>query len=197
MSTEGTTEGRAGAERRGTPGPRSLVRRRKSAQALALRARSSWSARPVRPIRPWPLVFGSTNRPWGSGATVRRETPRWSFRRAPSRGGSHRHRRQSRGRDRKDSWKRLPDDATHSSTRSMAEAMGMSQTSIGLIWRAFGLQPHRAESFKLSTDPLFVDESKTLWGSISIPLGERAVVLCVDESSQIQALARFQRSPGP
>ena len=62
-----------------------------------------------------------------------------------------------------------PADATHWSTRSMAEAMGMSQTSISLIWRAFGLQPHRAESFKLSTDPLFVDKVKDVVGSISIP----------------------------
>ena len=84
-----------------------------------------------------------------------------------------------------------PADATHWSTRSMAEAMGMSQTSISLIWRAFGLQPHRAESFKLSTDPLFVDKVKDIVGLYLDP-PERAVVLCVDEKSQIQALARFQ-----
>ena len=67
----------------------------------------------------------------------------------------------------------------------------MSQTSISLIWRAFGLQPHRAESFKLSTDPLFVDKVKDIVGLYLDP-PERAVVLCVDEKSQIQALARFQ-----
>jgi transposase len=84
-----------------------------------------------------------------------------------------------------------PNDATHWSTRSMARAMGMSQTSISLIWRAFGLQPHRAESFKLSTDPLFVEKVRDVVGLYLDP-PERAVVLCVDEKSQIQALNRFQ-----
>jgi transposase len=84
-----------------------------------------------------------------------------------------------------------PTDATHWSTRSMARSMGMSQTSISRIWRAFGLQPHRAESFKLSTDPLFVEKVRDVVGLYLDP-PERAVVLCVDEKSQIQALARFQ-----
>ena len=84
-----------------------------------------------------------------------------------------------------------PKDATHWSTRSMAKAMGMSQTSISLIWRAFGLQPHRAESFKLSTDPLFIEKVRDVVGLYLDP-PERAVVLCVDEKSQIQALNRFQ-----
>ena len=84
-----------------------------------------------------------------------------------------------------------PKDATHWSTRSMAKSMGMSQTSISLIWRAFGLQPHRAESFKLSTDRLFVDKVIDICGLYLDP-PERAVVLCVDEKSQIQALNRFQ-----
>jgi len=84
-----------------------------------------------------------------------------------------------------------PKDATHWSTRSMAKAMGMSQTSISLIWRAFGLQPHRAETFKLSTDPLFIEKVRDVVGLYLDP-PERAVVLCVDEKSQIQALARFQ-----
>jgi len=84
-----------------------------------------------------------------------------------------------------------PRDATHWSTRSMARTMGMSQTSISLIWRAFGLQPHRAESFKLSTDPLFIEKVRDVVGLYLDP-PERAVVLCVDEKSQIQALDRFQ-----
>jgi transposase len=75
-----------------------------------------------------------------------------------------------------------PANATHWSTRSMAEAMGMSQTSISLIWRAFGLQPHRAESFKLSTDPLFIEKVRDVVGLYLDP-PERAVVLCVDEKS--------------
>jgi hypothetical protein len=70
-----------------------------------------------------------------------------------------------------------PPDATHWSTRSMAKAMAMSQTSISKIWRAFGLQPHRAESFKLSTDPLFVEKVKDVVALYLDP-PERAVVLC-------------------
>jgi len=84
-----------------------------------------------------------------------------------------------------------PDDATHWSTRSMAGEMGMSQTTIRRIWHAFGLQPHRAESFKLSTDPLFVEKVRDVVGLYLDP-PERAMVLCVDEKSQIQALNRFQ-----
>jgi transposase len=72
----------------------------------------------------------------------------------------------------------------------MAKATGMSQTSISLIWRAFGLQPHRAESFKLSTDPLFVEKVRDIVALYLDP-PERAAVLCVDEKSQIQALNRY------
>ncbi len=83
------------------------------------------------------------------------------------------------------------DGATHWSTRSMAAATGMSQTAISRIWRAFGLAPHRAETFKLSTDPLFIEKVRDIVGLYLDP-PERAVVLCVDEKSQIQALNRFQ-----
>ena len=82
-----------------------------------------------------------------------------------------------------------PRDATHWSTRSMAAEVGLSQTAVSRIWRAFGLQPHRVESFKLSTDPLFVDKVREVVGLYLDP-PERALVLCVDEKSQIQALDR-------
>ncbi len=84
-----------------------------------------------------------------------------------------------------------PKNATHWSTRSMAAATGMSQSAISRIWRAFGLQPHRAETFKLSKDPLFVDRVRDVVGLYLDP-PERALVLCVDEKSQIQALDRSQ-----
>jgi transposase len=84
-----------------------------------------------------------------------------------------------------------PRDATHWSTRSMATELGLSRSTVGRIWNAFGLQPHRVESFKLSTDPLFVDKVRGIVGLYLDP-PERAVVLCVDEKSQIQALNRFQ-----
>ena len=84
-----------------------------------------------------------------------------------------------------------PTDATHWSTRSMAKATGMSPTTIGRIWRAFELKPHRAESFKLSNDPLFIEKVRDVVGLYLDP-PERAAVLCVDEKSQIQALERSQ-----
>jgi transposase len=82
-----------------------------------------------------------------------------------------------------------PKDATHWSTRSMAAEAGLSREAIGRIWRAFGLQPHRVESWKLSRDPLFIDKVRDICGLYLAP-PERAVVLCVDEKSQIQALDR-------
>src|SRR6266567_9131154 len=82
-----------------------------------------------------------------------------------------------------------PTDATHWSTRSMARATGMSQTAVSRIWRAFGLKPHLAETWKLSTDPQFIDKVRDLCGLYLNP-PEAAVVLCVDEKSQIQALDR-------
>lgn len=85
----------------------------------------------------------------------------------------------------------VPRNATHWSTRSMAREMGLSQTAVSRIWRAFGLQPHRQETFKLSTDPLFVDKVRDIVGLYLAP-PVKAMVLCVDEKSQIQALDRTQ-----
>jgi transposase len=82
-----------------------------------------------------------------------------------------------------------PRDATHWSTRSMAQAAGMSQTAVSRIWRAFGLKPHLVEGFKLSADPQFIDKVRDIVGLYLNP-PEAAVVLCVDEKSQIQALDR-------
>lgn len=84
-----------------------------------------------------------------------------------------------------------PKDATHWSIRSMAAEVGLSHTTIRRIWGAFGLQPHRSETFKLSTDPLFVDKVQDIVGLYLSP-PNRAIVLCVDEKSQIQALDREQ-----
>ncbi|RSM56851.1 IS630 family transposase [Kibdelosporangium aridum] len=84
-----------------------------------------------------------------------------------------------------------PRNATHWSRTSMAQKSGLSKSTIGRIWRDFGLKPHRADTFKLSTDPLFVEKVVDVVGLYHNP-PERAVVLCVDEKSQIQALDRSQ-----
>ena len=84
-----------------------------------------------------------------------------------------------------------PRNATHWSSRMMAAESGVSTTSVQRIWRAFGLQPHRSGTFKLSTDPLFIDKVRDVVGLYLNP-PERALVLCVDEKSQIQALDRSQ-----
>jgi transposase len=80
-----------------------------------------------------------------------------------------------------------PKDATHWSTRSMAKEVGLSQTAVSQIWRAFGLQPHRQGSWKLSKDPLFIEKVRDVVGLYMNP-PERAVVLCVDEETQTQCL---------
>ena len=92
-----------------------------------------------------------------------------------------------------------PPDATHWSTRSMAQHLGLSQSMVSRVWRAFGLAPHKQDSWKLSKDPLFVEKVRDVVGLYLDP-PERAVVLCVDEKTQIQALNRtapvFPMLPG-
>jgi len=85
----------------------------------------------------------------------------------------------------------MPGNSTHWSTRLMAKNTGLSQTAIVRIWRAFGLQPHRVENFKFSKDPQFVEKVRDIVGLYLNP-PDRAIVLCVDEKSQVQALNRTQ-----
>src|SRR6266536_3471246 len=82
-----------------------------------------------------------------------------------------------------------PDLDTHWSTRSMAKATGLNQTAVSRIWRAFGLKPHVQETWKLSTDPQFIEKVRDVVGLYMDP-PEHAVVLCVDEKTQIQAINR-------
>jgi len=85
----------------------------------------------------------------------------------------------------------VPEDATHWSTRSMAQRTGLSQSTVSRIWRAFMLKPHRSETFKISKDPLFIEKVRDIVGLYLNP-PDRALVLAVDEKSQIQALDRSQ-----
>jgi transposase len=85
----------------------------------------------------------------------------------------------------------VPRAATHWSTRSLAQKVGLSQSAVVRIWHSFGLQPHRSETFKLSTDPLLVEKVRDIVGLYLNP-PEHAIVLCVDEKSQVQALNRTQ-----
>ena len=85
----------------------------------------------------------------------------------------------------------MPQHGTHWSTRLMAKQVGLSQTAIVRIWGAFGLQPHRVEGFKFSKDPQFVEKVRDIVGLYMNP-PENALVLCVDEKSQVQALNRTQ-----
>jgi transposase len=84
-----------------------------------------------------------------------------------------------------------PNDATHWSTRDLAKRIGVSQSTVSRVWRAFNLQPHRVKTFRLSNDPLFVEKVRDIVGLYMNP-PTHAVVLCVDEKSQIQALERSQ-----
>lgn len=90
-----------------------------------------------------------------------------------------------------DTLESKPKGATHWSTRDMAKHSGVSHSTVGRIWRAFGLQPHRSDAFQLSNDPMFIEKVRDIVGLYLDP-PESAVVLCVDEKSQVQALNRMQ-----
>ena len=165
------------------------ARRPKSAQALALRCRIVLAA-----------AAGETNtaiaaRLGCNPATVGKWRTRFAERRLD---GLHDEPRPGKPRTISDqdvervivtTLEETPVDATHWSTRSLAQATGMSQSAVSRIWRAFGLKPHLTESFKLSPDPLFIDKVRDIVGLYLNP-PEAAVVLCVDEKAQIQALDR-------
>ena len=85
---------------------------------------------------------------------------------------------------------RTPTEATHWSRASMAAESGLSKSTVGRVWKAFGLKPHLVETFKLSKDPQFIDKVRDVVGLYLDP-PERALVLCVDEKRQIQALDRL------
>jgi transposase len=167
----------------------SWTRRRTSAQALALRSRIVLAA-----------ADGVTNSEIAKRLGVSRPTvTKWRTRFATERlDGLVDEPRPGRPRTVTDehvdevivkTLESTPKDATHWSTRSMAAEVGLTQSAVHRIWRAFGLQPHRQDTWKLSKDPQFVAKVRDVVGLYLDP-PERAVVLCVDEKSQIQALDR-------
>ncbi|MGH8632562.1 MAG: IS630 family transposase [Burkholderiales bacterium] len=169
----------------------SLARRRSTAQALALRARIVLAA-----------AEGGNNRSIAERLNIFRGTVgRWRERFAKLRlDGLYDEPRPGAPRRIGDdeiadtirlTLETLPRAATHWSLRSMARARGHAPSTIHRIWKAFGLQPHRSETFKLSSDPLFVEKVRDIVGLYLAP-PDRAVVLSVDEKSQIQALDRTQ-----
>lgn len=168
-----------------------LATRRKTAQALALRARIVLAC-----------AEAVQNKDVAARLALDRATVgKWRRRFAEHRlDGLHDERRSGAPRTIDDArieavivrtLESTPLDATHWSSRGMARACGLSVSTVQRIWRAFGLQPHRSESFKLSTDPLFVEKVRDVVGLYIAPPAH-AVVLCVDEKSQIQALDRSQ-----
>src|SRR6478735_10818242 len=170
---------------------KSLTMRRKTAQALALRARIVLTC-----------AEGGQNKEVAAKLGLDRSTVgKWRRRFVERRvDGLHDEPRSGAPRTVDDArieavivrtLERCPENATHWSSRGMAKASGLSVSTVQRIWRAFGLQPHRLETFKLSTDPDFVAKVRDIVGLYVAP-PDRAIVLCVDEKSQIQALDRTQ-----
>jgi transposase len=165
------------------------ARRPKSAQALALRCRIVLAAADGEPSKDIATRLGCDK------STVGRWRSRFAERGLD---GLHDEPRPGKPRSVSDddvervivkTLEEQPADATHWSTRSMAKATGMSQSAVSRIWRAFGLKPHQTATFKLSPDPQFIDKARDIVGLYLNP-PDAAVVLCVDEKSQIQALDR-------
>ena len=171
----------------------SWTRRRKSSQALALRSRIVLACEGIEP----PAIVAVARELAVAPDTVRKWRKRFAADRLEGLCDEPRPGKPRTITDEQvervviDTLESTPTDATHWSRASMAEHSGLSRRTIGRIWEAFNLQPHRSETFKLSKDPLFVDKVVDIVGLYCNP-PEKAVVLCADEKSQIQALDRTQ-----
>lgn len=164
------------------------ARRRTSPQALALRARIvlACADRPDVPHGVLAAEFGvhrATVGLWRKRFAARRLA---GLRDDPRVGAPRRISDADVERAIATTLEQAPPEGTHWSTRGLAQAVGLKRTTVATIWRAFGLQPQRSETFKLSTDPLFVEKVRDIVGLYLHP-PERALVLCVDEKPQIQA----------
>jgi transposase len=166
------------------------ARRRKTAQALALRSRIVLACADGRSVTEVAAELG----------TSRATTGKWRSRFLEARlDGLNDEPRPGRPRTITDEQvekviaatleQEPPSGDTHWSTRTMARSAGLNQTAVSRIWRAFGLKPHIVQTWKLSTDPQFIDKVRDVVGLYMSP-PENALVLCVDEKSQIQALDR-------
>ena len=167
------------------------ARRRKTAQPLALRARivlACAESTSNTDVSCSPCVCASKR--WASGEAVLSPSVSMDCWTTPARSTPPNQRPGGGTRDHADLGND-PTNATHWSTRLMARRCGMSQSAVSRIWRAFALQPQRSKTFKLSRDPLFVEKVRDIVGLYLNP-PERALVLCVNEKAQIQALDRTQ-----
>ena len=166
------------------------ARRRKTAQALALRSRIILACADGAAVSAVAAELGSITDDGGQVAvTVPGGPAEGAERRAAARPAAHGHRRAVERVITAALEEQPPGGDTHWSTRSMARSAGMSQSAVSRIWRAFGLKPHIIQTWKLSTDPQFIDKVRDVVGLYMSP-PENALVLCVDEKSQIQALDR-------
>ena len=165
------------------------ARRRSTAQALALRARIvlACADRPDVPHGVLAREFGvhrATVGAWRNRFAARRLE---GLKDDPRTGAPRRISDADVERAIATTLEQAPAKGTHWSTRGLAQAVGLSRSTVGRIWQAFGLEPHRSETFKLSTDPLFVEKVRDIVGLYLDP-PVRALVLCVDEKPQIQAV---------
>ena len=152
---------------------------------------SSWRRRKGWRTRRSPFVSRRARTPWASGVAAMRRRASDGLYDEPRPGAPRQIGDDAIAEVVRLTLEETPPDATHWSLRSMARASGHAPSTIHRIWRAFGLQPHRSETFKLSSDPFFVEKVRDIVGLYLAP-PDRALVLCVDEKSQIQALDRSQ-----
>ena len=152
---------------------------------------SSWRRRKGWRTRRSPFVSRRARTPWASGVAAMRRRASTVLYDEPRPGAPRQIGDDAIAEAVRLTLEETPPDATHWSLRSMARASGHAPSTIHRIWRAFGLQPHRSETFKLSSDPFFVEKVRDIVGLYLAP-PDRALVLCVDEKSQIQALDRSQ-----
>lgn len=168
-----------------------ISRRRKSAQGLAKRARIVLECANGLSNLEVARIVGVSNQTVGTWRTRFIEHRLAGLEDLPRSGAPRRHDDDKIEEIVSKTLESTPPNATHWSVRTMAKEAGVSRDTVSRVWKAFGLQPHRSKVFRLSTDPFFIEKVRDVVGLYMSP-PENALVLCVDEKSQIQALERSQ-----